>query len=169
VPVTGALATDMEALMPGRGPAPAESHTRSRNDKQTTQLVSDGKKRGPNLPQLRLNGKLVPWHPQTKKWWASWRTSPQALRMMTAPDWEYLLVTARVHHEFWSSGRWELAAELRLREAKFGATPEDRSRLRVEIGTGLPNATPGSTVAASAGNVTSIDADRRKRVSSAAG
>jgi len=85
--------------------------------------------------------------------------------MMTEPDWEYLLTTARIHHEFWSSGRWELAAELRLREAKFGATPEDRSRLRVEIGIGMPNKkTPGTSQAKTGSNVSQIDPARRKRV-----
>lgn len=150
--------------MPGRGPKPAETHTRKSNDKDTIKLVSDGKKRGITLPQLRVNGRVVAWHPETVKWWNSWRSSPQALRMMTEPDWRYLLVTARVHHEFWTSGRWELAAELRLREQKFGATPEDRSRLRVEIGTGLPSETPGSRQAHEPSNVTSIDPERRARV-----
>jgi hypothetical protein len=31
--------------------------------------------------------------------------------------------------------RWEFAAELRLRAAKFGATPEDRMRLRLTVQT----------------------------------
>ena len=31
----------------------------------------------------------------------------------------------------WSKGQWTLAAEVRLRVAKFGATPEDRARLRM--------------------------------------
>lgn len=38
-----------------------------------------------------------------------------------------------LHHAFWADGRLELAAELRLRQAKFGATPEDRARLGGEI------------------------------------
>jgi hypothetical protein len=31
----------------------------------------------------------------------------------------------------WAKGQWTLAAELRLRVAKMGATPEDRARLRI--------------------------------------
>jgi hypothetical protein len=31
----------------------------------------------------------------------------------------------------WSRSQWTLAAEVRLRVAKFGATPEDRARLRM--------------------------------------
>ncbi len=38
-----------------------------------------------------------------------------------------------MHAEFWLGNR-SLAAELRLRVAKFGATPEDRARLRLSIG-----------------------------------
>jgi hypothetical protein len=157
--------------MGARGPKPAESHTRSRNDKKTIQLVKDGKTRGIALPQLRINGRVVAWHPRTVAWWNAWRKSPQALRMMTEPDWQYLLVTARVHHEFWSSGRWELAAELRLREKEFGATPEARARLGVEIGVGLPSDAPGTRQAAKSSesdNVTSIDPERRKRVAAQA-
>ena len=50
---------------------------------------------------------------------------------------------------------------MRLRVQKFGATPEDRSRLRVEIGVQLPTDTnkPSPVV----GNVVSID-DRRARL-----
>jgi hypothetical protein len=36
-----------------------------------------------------------------------------------------------MHSAYWSKGQWTLAAEIRLRVAKVGATPEDRSRLRM--------------------------------------
>jgi hypothetical protein len=49
----------------------------------------------------------------------------------TATDWSFLLDTALMHHAMWSKGQWTLAAEVRLRVAKFGATPEDRARLRI--------------------------------------
>jgi len=153
--------------MPGRGPAPQSEHTRDRNNEQITKLVSDGKTRGRALPRGILtdkNGEKILWHPMTVKWWNHWRKSPQAVRMMTEPDWDYLLDTARIHHEFWTSGRWELAAELRLRAAKFGATPEDRSRLRVEISTGLPSSPANSGQPAGRNNVSNLDAQRRQRV-----
>ena len=100
------------------------------------------------------------------------RKSPQALRMMTEPDWQYLLVTARVHHEFWSSGRWELAAELRLREKEFGATPEARARMGVEIGVKMPTSETGTrqsatTASSDSATVTQIDPKRRQRVAGA--
>lgn len=40
--------------------------------------------------------------------------------------------TALLHAELWS-GNGAVASELRLRVAKFGATPEDRARLRMSI------------------------------------
>jgi hypothetical protein len=38
---------------------------------------------------------------------------------------------AVLHHEFMKKRTFTLASELRLRMAKFGATPEDRARLRI--------------------------------------
>jgi hypothetical protein len=37
-----------------------------------------------------------------------------------------------MHHAMWEKGQWTLAAEVRLRVAKFGSTPEDRMRLRIQ-------------------------------------
>lgn len=59
-----------------------------------------------------------------------WAESELA-RDFTATDWSFLLDTALMHHAMWSKGQWTLAAEVRLRVAKFGATPEDRARLRI--------------------------------------
>jgi hypothetical protein len=88
---------------------------------------------GPPLPRL-VPGTEDKWHPATVKWWKSWRSSPQAAAMITGPDWDFLLQTAVIHHRFWTDGGDpKLAAELRLREGKFGATPEDRARLGLEI------------------------------------
>lgn len=158
--------------MGARGPKPAESHTRARNDKKAIALVSDGKQRGIALPQLRVNGKVVAWHPRTVAWWNAWRKSPQALRMMTEPDWQYLLVTARVHHEFWATGDMDLAAEVRLREKEFGATPEARARMGVEIGVKMPTSETSTrqsatTSSADSATVTQIDPKRRQRVAGA--
>jgi hypothetical protein len=56
-------------------------------------------------------------------------------------DWEFLFDTALLHATAWSSAERALEtgekidtsqhAELRLRVAKFGATIEDRARLRI--------------------------------------
>ena len=72
----------------------------------------------------------VEWHARTRDWWAMWRQAPQA-ETFTTTDWSFLLDTALMHHAMWSKGQWTLAAEVRLRVAKYGATPEDRARLRM--------------------------------------
>ena len=76
----------------------------------------------------------------TLKWWDTWRTSAQA-PMFTDTDWSFLTDTAVLHGEFWAGNR-NVAAELRLRGSKFGATPEDRARLRIEVGDGTNPTAP---------------------------
>jgi hypothetical protein len=99
------------------------------------------------------------WHPRTVAWWATWRKSPQA-KVFIATDWDFLLDTALMHHVMWSKGRWEFAAEIRLRIAKLGATSEDRVRLRMEIeAPGHKSAEPGAS------NVTDISTRRRRLLS----
>jgi hypothetical protein len=58
-----------------------------------------------------------------------WNESPLSAEF-TQTDWDFLLDTALLHARFWQ-GDPKMAAELRLRVAKFGATPEDRARLRI--------------------------------------
>lgn len=145
--------------MAGRGPAPAQSRGRKRDTPERTKLVAGEKPRGIALPKGVLPDGDE-WHPMTLKWWEAWRKSPQASRMLSDPDWFFLLDTALLHHIMWSRGKWEFAAEVRLRVAKFGATPEDRLRLKQEIE--VPETTPvGSGPGAT---VTSIEA-RRSRLS----
>ena len=89
-----------------------------------SQIAADGVIRGPELPQD------TEWHPRTVAWWRTWRESAQAQKF-TPTDWDFLLDTAVLHTAFWS-GAETVAPELRLRVAKFGATMEDRLRLRVD-------------------------------------
>jgi hypothetical protein len=115
--------------MAGRGPAPkatplARANDEARKKSEFSQIRADGQLRGPELPE-----DLV-WHPMTVRWWRTWRMSAQA-QSFTATDWDFLLDTAMLHTAYWS-GTTTVAAELRLRVAKFGATVEDRMRLRVE-------------------------------------
>ena len=117
--------------MAGRGPAPSGTRSRPRDERrdqaQTVTLVPDGEIRGPELPDD------FDWPAQTRAWWESMRCTPQA-QTYTDADWSFLLDTAVLHADFWLGDR-KLAAELRLRVAKFGVTPEDRARLRISIGT----------------------------------
>jgi hypothetical protein len=72
------------------------------------------------------------WHPLTLAFWDGLRCSPL---MADEPflSWLYLIDTAVLHHLMWQHGRWQHAAEIRLRAAKFAVTPEDRQRLRVRV------------------------------------
>lgn len=115
--------------MAGRGPAPKRERSRpndtARRQAEFTNLVVDGVVRGPELPPV------VQWSDRTQAWWETWRVSPLAQAFIEA-DWDFLLDTALLHNELWS-GNTGVAAELRQRVSKFGATPEDRLRLRLEV------------------------------------
>lgn len=114
--------------MAGRGPQPKDPARRARANKDATPSTSIRfvKAVQPELPEG------VDWHPRTQAWWAMWGRSPQAEHFMES-DWDFLLDTALMHHAMWSKGQWTLAAEVRLRVAKYGATPEDRARLRMHF------------------------------------
>lgn len=122
------------------GPAPKSARSRPRDTDVRDLIKSDGKLGGWELPAGALGvddktGEAIEWHPQTVAWWQAWRASPQGTRMVTEVDWHFLLDTALMHHSMWANGRWDFAAEVRLRAAKFGATPEDRLRLKLEVET----------------------------------
>ena len=114
--------------MAGRGPAPKHpSALRRRNlPAQAVTVIPDGTVRGPELPED------FDWPAQTLAWWATMREAPQA-QTYTDADWSFLVDTAVLHADFWLGNR-SLAAELRLRVAKFGVTPEDRARLKLTVG-----------------------------------
>lgn len=71
------------------------------------------------------------WPAITKRWWKMWGESPLSAEY-TETDWAFLMDTAYLHALYWK-GDSKAAAELRLRVAKFGATPEDRARLRIQF------------------------------------
>lgn len=75
------------------------------------------------------------WHPAVVRWWEDWRRSPQAVTMATDADWHELLACARLYQDFYTRdrGRTMVASEIRQRMAKFGATHEDRLRLRLSL------------------------------------
>jgi len=136
--------------MPGPGALPKTERSRSRDtavrDAATNKLTADGEIRGPELPEGN-------WHPRTVAWWDTWRRSAQA-QVLTPTDWDALMETALLHTALWE-GDTKIAGELRLRVAKFGATIEDRLRLRIQVDAEIKDA------AKPAGRMT---ADRRKRL-----
>jgi hypothetical protein len=123
--------------MAGRGPAPKDPLKRRRRNaaEPETVIVPDDELRGPELPAGVLgseDGVDVDWHAMTQLWWDAWRSSAQA-QTFVETDWLFLIDTALMHHTMWAKGRWEFASEVRLRAAKFGATPEDRARLKLKV------------------------------------
>jgi hypothetical protein len=123
--------------MAGRGPAPKDPDKRVRRNADpapVSNLAADGELRGPDLPDG------MEWPHRTQRWWETWRLSPQA-QTFTESDWDFLLDTALLHARMWL-GDAKIAAEVRLRVAKFGATPEDRLRLRMQVDAPDPEQTP---------------------------
>lgn len=122
--------------MAGRGPAPKPLDQRARGRKSDPlglRVIVAEPTAQPELPTLlvRDDGDLVvvDWPDVTLEWWAMWAGSPLS-REFTATDWSELRDTARLHALYWLGDK-SVAPELRLRVAKFGATPEDRARLRI--------------------------------------
>lgn len=128
--------------------------------RQFEDLEWDGHTRGFPLPKgVLLDGEQ--WHPMTVQWWDTWRKSAQAMKM-TDTDWQELLSTAVLHHDMWAHGNVRVAAELRQRVTRFGATVADRISLRMNLVE--PGAEDDGGVGASSPTVTDI-ASRRSRLS----
>jgi hypothetical protein len=113
--------------MAGRGFAPKDPAKKAGHSKDSTPSTTI---RFVGCPQPELPVE-VDWHPRTLNWWAVWGRSPQAEHFMES-DWDFLLDTALLHSAYWN-GNSTAGAELRLRVAKYGATPEDRARLRMHF------------------------------------
>lgn len=130
----------------------------ARKQASFTKIAQDGRLRGPDLPED------VEWHPRTVTWWQTWRLSAQAQTWQDT-DWDFLLDTAVLHSAFWS-GKRDVAAELRLRVAKFGATTEDRMRLRVQA---VGGDAPSPIATQSAAKPPAKSSARRRRILKAVG
>lgn len=118
--------------MAGRGPAPKPAERRARGARSNPsglRVIHAAPTGQPDLPALWIRGRIVDWPGITREWWSMWAGSPLSAEF-TATDWSELRDTARLHALFWLGDK-SLAGELRLRVAKFGATPEDRARLRI--------------------------------------
>jgi hypothetical protein len=150
--------------MGGRGPAPKPNARRrvtgKAPDKIPTTKVASAPLRDPLGPELPKDRE---WPKQTVEWWDVWRRSEQAGLYMQS-DWLYLLDTALIHAAIWTldpevlSTRMGLFGELRLRLAKFGATVEDRMRMRV-TSSAAPMVAPVAVAAAEP-----VVGDRRARL-----
>ena len=117
--------------MAGRGPAPkpADQRVRRNADPSALRVIESDPVGQPELPELMPGGE--PWPAQTVEWWRMWGEDPLSSEFRST-DWSELLDTAVIHGRYWS-GEIKLAGELRLRTGKFGATAEDRARLRIQF------------------------------------
>ena len=125
--------------MAGHGPPPKASGSRARRNSEPVALkvVEATPITQPELPdfdiQIDVDGEIkaqkFEWPARTREWWRMWAESPLSADF-TQTDWDFLMDTAWIHASYWS-GNLKMASELRLRVAKFGATPEDRARLRI--------------------------------------
>ncbi len=119
--------------MAGRGPAPKDPSKRVRRNADPVggRVISILRSQPGQLPADLLPDGDV-WHPATLRWWQRWVESPLAADLPEV-DWSELEATAVLHHEFMQKRTFTLASELRLRMQKYGATPEDRARLRITV------------------------------------
>lgn len=125
--------------MAGHGPAPKDPKRRARSNSDPVPLrvIHAEPIEQPELPsfdvQVTVDDVVVTqefqWPERTREWWRMWAESPLSADF-TQTDWDFLLDTALLHARYWQ-GDVKVAGELRLRVAKFGATPEDRARLRI--------------------------------------
>jgi hypothetical protein len=113
-------------VLPKENPQRRNKHTELTLDRRDGTLI------GPELSWT------IDWHPQTREWWDTWRRSEIA-PMLENSDWDFLQDTALIHHDIWNNQRMSVAqktnalAEIRQRVAKFGATYEDRLKLRIKF------------------------------------
>ncbi|WP_183092916.1 phage terminase small subunit [Nocardioides stalactiti] len=126
--------------MAGRGPAPKDPNERRRRNAGGGSTSIEARPAAqPDLPEFNVVTKKgdamtvepFAWPERTRDWWRMWGESPLT-ENYGSTDWDFLLDTALIHARFWQ-GDTSQAPELRLRVAKFGATPEDRARLKIEF------------------------------------
>ncbi|MFB7027172.1 MULTISPECIES: hypothetical protein [unclassified Streptomyces] len=120
-----------------RGPAPKENAQR-RNIHATAQKLPAELQSGRELPKalgITTGG--------ARRFWKTWSTAPQTAAW-TETDWAELELTTKLVDGLFL-GDLKLAGEIRQRVAKWGATVEDRARLRMTFekpDEGEPAATP---------------------------
>jgi hypothetical protein len=113
-------------VIPKEDPQRRNKHTELVLDRRDGSLI------GPELSWT------IDWNHKTREWWDAWRRSAIA-PMLEETDWEELENTALIHHNIWGNPKLSVAqmaaalAEIRQRVAKYGATYEDRLKLRIKF------------------------------------
>ncbi|MFC8099427.1 hypothetical protein [Streptomyces sp. NPDC057363] len=108
-----------------RGPSPKPNAVR-RNVHEHAQELTPEAQPGRSLPTalgVKTGG--------ARRFWKTWSTAPQTATWVET-DWAELEITTKLVDEFFK-GDTKLAGEIRQRVAKWGATVEDRNRLRMKI------------------------------------
>jgi hypothetical protein len=91
-----------------------------------TQIPSGPPPAAPDLPNADT------YLPQTRTWYETWTKAPQA-HQFVATDWQRLHMLAPIVDAYFQEPKIQLLAEIRMNEQRFGATPEDRLRLRWQL------------------------------------
>lgn len=120
----------------GNTPKPADERTHRRGQRwDTIPIEWDGVVRLPDLPDT------IDWCASTLRWWKVWQESPQSM-IMIETDYQVMLEAAYIHHRALSAPAdihptylTNLFAELRRRVSAYGATWEDRMKLRMSLDT----------------------------------
>ncbi|KQX43532.1 hypothetical protein ASD97_26025 [Streptomyces sp. Root63] len=111
--------------MGSRGPAPKENAIRRNEHEHAVELSPEAQPGRPLPKSLPVKSSAA------KHFWKTWAESPQSATWMET-DWEELAITTLLVEEFYK-GDTKLAGEIRQRVAKWGATNEDRARLRMKF------------------------------------
>lgn len=110
-----------------RGPAPNPNSVR----RNTTHALGEKPLTGKAGAGRELPKALGIETGAAKRFWKTWASAPQTEDWMET-DWAELEVTVKLVDAFYK-GETKLAGEIRQRVGKWGATTEDRARLRMSF------------------------------------
>ena len=115
---------------PGTKPkAPEEKRTRHASTHEWIEVQNVPNPNPREMPKGR-------WNAGAKRWWAAISKMPHTV-LWDEEDWEFAEETLKLHQDFWA-GKSTLAAELRLRRQRMGATWDARRDLRIRYVQALP-------------------------------
>lgn len=113
--------------MGARGPAPKDGDKRlGHRAADPVTSLGPAPKTAPALPSA------ADYSPETRRWYRVWAQSPQASQF-TDTDWQRLHMLAPMVESYFENSDPRTFGEIRINEAKLGATPEDRQRLRWKV------------------------------------
>ncbi|MEU0952803.1 hypothetical protein ABZ353_10735 [Streptomyces niveus] len=112
-------------MVGSRGQVPKENAVRRNKHESATEISTEAQP-GRELPRglgITTSG--------AKRFWKTWAESPQSATWIET-DWLELEITTKLVDALYQ-GDLKLAGEIRQRVAKWGATNEDRARLRMKL------------------------------------